>query len=285
MFLLLLAGCENEFTPKAPYVERIVVFSVLDPTADYQVVRLESTYDTELDDPSKRIGERVIDSARVTIADDRRSYLLHDTLIALPDGNSKRVWISYDLKPREGAEYTMTVLVPGFDRITATTQVPSRTYVQVQGTAGGARLIAQDETAYPPSAFFLRLWVVGERTDGGQQVDVRREVPLTLTLDPADYIYPEPTRQSVALFPRGNVVAIHDDLADMDGVSGRFLVGTGYSLDRYVYSYYKLVRGFDDPVSVRQDLPDVTNVKGGAGIFGAIFVDSVRVSYSSVVTQ
>lgn len=282
---LLLAGCENTFTPKAPYEERVVVFSVLDPTAPYQVVRLESTFDAELDNPDERFGQRAIDSARVSIASDRRNFIFRDTLITLGDGSQKRVWINYDLKPSEGTTYTMSVDVPGFKRITASTQVPSRSYVQLQNTLNGIRVVGEDETAYPPDGFYFRLWVVGERIEGGTTTEVRREVPLRFDTETESYVFTEPSRQSVELFRLSEIVRIHDQMRTMDQVSGKYLVATGYSLDQYIYSYYKLVRGFDDPVSVRQDRPDVSNVANGVGIFGALFPDSNRVNYNTIVTQ
>jgi hypothetical protein len=282
---LLIGGCENTFTPKAPYQERIVVFSVLDPSADYQVVRLESTYDAELTNPSDPIGKRTIDSARVSVTSDRKNFVFYDTLITIEDGSQRRVWINRELTPSEGITYTLTVQVPDFDKITAVTQVPSRSYVQIQNTLNGLRLLGQDETAYPPDAFYFRLWVVGERTEGGQQVDVRREVPLRLDTETGLLVFSEPTRSSVELFKLSNVVTAHAELRNIDQVSGRFLVATAYSLDKFVYSYYKLVRGFDDPVSVRQDQPDVSNIQNGVGIFGALYADSVRVNYSTIVTQ
>lgn len=282
---LLLGGCENTFSPKAPYQERIVVFSILDPAAAFQVVRLENTYDAELTNPNDPIGKRTIDSARVSIASDRKNFIFHDTLITIGDGSQRRVWINYELKPTEGTRYTLTVQVPEFERITAVTQVPSRSYVQIQNTLNGLRVIGQDETAYPPDAFYFRLWVVGERTEGGKQVDVRREVPLRFDNETDLFVFTEPTRSNVELFRLSEVVTTHADLRNFDSVSGRYLVATGYSLDKFVYSYYKLVRGFDDPVSVRQDQPDVTNIQNGVGIFGSLFADSVRINYSSIVTQ
>ena len=62
-------------------------------------------------------------------------------------------------------------------------------------------------------------------------------------------------------------------------------MGVAYSLDQYLYSFFKLARGFDDPVSVRQDRPDITNVQNGVGIFGAVFPDSVRTRFSSVIQK
>lgn len=285
--LFLLAGCENTFTPKAPYEERIVVFSVLDPTAAYQVVRLESTYDADLSNPDEPLTQNVVDSARVTISTPRKSFVFHDTLIALPDGSQKRVWVNYDLVPTEGIDYTLAVDVPGFERISASTQVPSRAYVQIRNTVTGLLVIGEDETAYPPDAFQFRLWVVGEKVEGGNTTEIRKEVLWRKenTGSEDEWVYTEPSRASEIKFSIDKIVEAQEQLRAEQNVSGKYLAATSYSLDKFIYSYYKLVRGFDDPVSVRQDLPDVSNIRNGVGIFGALYPDSTRVSYSSIVTQ
>ena len=281
----LLTACDNDFSPKADYEEKIVVFSVLDRTAAYQVVRLERTFDADNTDPSSMITPDPVTEATVSIATSRRNYVFRDTLFTLGDGSKKKVWINRDLVPAEGTDYTLTVDVPGFKRITAVTQVPSRAYTQVQVVNGGVRLAAVPTTAYPASGYYFRLWVVGKKTIDGQQVDFRREVPSRLDPQTGQFEFTEPTRDKSVTFSNGNLLRVHTEMRTIDSVSGSDVVGIAYSLDQFIYSYYKLARGFEDPVSVRQDRPDISNLQGGVGIFGAIYPDSVRVKFSSVVNQ
>ena len=59
------------------------------------------------------------------------------------------------------------------------------------------------------------------------------------------------------------------------------LSGATYVLtqvDRNLYTYYNLVNGFQDPFSIRTDLPDYSSVQGGLGVFGALVEDSLHVS-------
>jgi len=283
---VLLTGCEDEFSPKAPYQERVVVFSVLDPDAPYQVVRLESTFDAELSDPGSRTGQREITEATVEVRSSRGDvYSFRDTLITLEDGSRKKVWINHALTPVEGQVFTLKVNVPGFEEITAETRVPSRSYVRLQGSVNGIKVSAVPNTAYPPSAWHFRLWVVGTKNVDGTDIEVRREVPVRFDNNASEWLFTEPSRNTEALFPLFNVERTYSDLRSIDSVAGRDVVATAYSLDVYVYSYYKLVRGFDDPVSVRQDRPDVSNVRNGVGIFGAMYSDSIRTRYSALVTR
>ena len=45
--------------------------------------------------------------------------------------------------------------------------------------------------------------------------------------------------------------------------------------EQNVYNYYNTVNEFRDPVSVRLDEPDYSNVSGGWGMFGAYTLDSL----------
>jgi hypothetical protein len=283
--LLLLPACENDFSPKADYKERIVVYSILDRAAAYQVVRLERTYDADNSNPSSAVAPDPVTEATVSVTTDRNRYVFKDTLMTLSDGSMKKVWINREINPTEGVVYTLSVEVPGFDPITAVTQVPSRGYTQLRVVAGAVRLLTESKTAYPASGYYFRMWVVGTKTVDGQDVEVRREVPVHFNSDTGEYEFPQPSRDKAVEFSTTQLQRIHTLLREEDGVAGRDIVGVGYSLDQYLYSYYKLARGFDDPVSVRQDRPDITNVQGGVGIFGAVFPDSVRVRFSSVIQK
>lgn len=280
-----LTACENDFSAKADYEERVVVFSVLDRSAPYQVVRLERTFDTEEGIGSAIVPPAPITEATVSVSTDRRNFIFRDTVFTLADGSTRKVWINRDLVPTEGTVYTLSVEVPGFGPITATTRMPSRAFARLAVVNGGVRVAAEQTTAYPASGYYFRLWVTGMKTVDGRQIDVRREVPQRYDAESGEAEFTEPTRDKAVVFSNGNLLRVHAQLREADSVSGSDVVGVAYSLDQYLYSYYKLARGFDDPVSVRQDRPDISNVLGGVGIFGAVYPDSVRTRFSAIVQQ
>ncbi len=283
--VFILTACENDFSPKSDYEERIVVFSVLDRAAPYQVVRLERTFDAVTTNPDDAIRPDPVTEAEVSIASSRRRFVFRDTVMTLGDGTKKTVWVNDELVPTEGTEYTITVDVPGYKRITAVTTVPSRAYARLEAVSGGVRVAAADNTAYPANGYYFRMWIVGTKLVDGKEVEVRREVPARYFASTDTYEFTEPTRDKAVLFSNGNMLRVHADLLNIDGVSGRDVLGVAYSFDQYLYSYYKLARGFDDPVSVRQDRPDITNIHNGVGIFGALYADSVRARFSSLIQQ
>ena len=283
LLLLPLLSCDNSFSPKADYEDRIVVFCILDRNAPYQSVRLESTYDAELTSPDKPIGKKDIEQATVTIRNDVGVHTFRDTLVTSSDGKQKRIWINRTLVPTEGRTYTLIADVPGFERITAQTTVPSRAYLQTQIGDGALRLSTVTSVAFPATAFHFRMWVVGTRSQGGVDTEVRREVPLRYDARTGEYEFGSPSRQTLQLYPNSSLIYAQGQLRDLDSVVGRDVVATAYSLDQYLYSYFQLVRGFDDPTSYRLDRPDISNINNGVGIFGAMFADSVRLRYNAVV--
>jgi hypothetical protein len=281
--LLLSAACDNSFSPKTDYNDRIVVFCILDRDAPQQIVRLESTYDAELTSPDKPVGKKDIEQAVVSIRNDAGVHTFRDTVITMQDGSSKKIWVNNTLRPVEGREYILLVDVPGYERISARATVPSRAFLLMQSADGGVRLSAVQNVAAPPTAYYFRMWVVGTRTEGGVSTEVRREVPLRYNSITGEYEYGGPSRQALEFFPTGGIVHAQGLLRDLDGVVGRDVVATAYSLDQYLYSYYQLARGFDDPTSYRLDKPDITNIVNGVGIFGAMVSDSVKARYNIIV--
>ncbi|MBI5645920.1 MAG: DUF4249 family protein [Ignavibacteriae bacterium] len=287
----LLPSCDNSFTPKSDYKERIVVFCVLEPSAPYQMVRLETTYDAATTNPDDALPKRRIDSAIVRINTDRRSYLFTDTLIDVGGGELRRVWISRAFVPAAGASYTMTVQVPGMSTISAAVQVPGRPYLDLDtpnpsaGRLGVTLRAGAISAQAPPKGFYFRLYVEGEAVVNGKTVKLRREVPLRVDNANNDTTWSSPIRSSSLSFSVDHIADVKTRLENVDGARNMQIIGFGYSLDTFIYSYFQTVRGFDDPVSVRQDRPDVTNIVGGVGIFGAIVRDTLSKPYVTVITN
>ncbi len=289
-FSIISSSCDNSFSPKEPFTRHVVVFAVLDKTAPYQTVRLEATYDAALTNPDQPLNKMVITDATVTIRSDRRLYQLYDTLFDQPGGSPKKVWITRDLIPVEGTTYYLDVKVPGFDEIKASTTVPGQPYLQMQQTIlgqsiGGVQVFSGAVSSSTPKGYYFRLWVTGEKEVGGNTVVKRIEIPSGFDVTTKSEIYPAPSRDNLVFFPMANIVSKRTQLIAGDTLSSIKLVAQGYTFDTFLYSYYKITRGFQDPVSVRQDSPDVSNITNGVGIFGALTTDSILARYSDIISQ
>jgi len=286
-FGVLCGGCDNTFSPKQDYQERVVVFAVLDKSADYQIVRLESTYDAEGTNPDQPLEKRIITDATVRISKGVENYQFSDTVIQTPGGTQKKIWINRHLRPQEGQSYLLEVEVPGLDPISAETLVPSKVFIRIappdpQTVRAGVILSsAATSSIAPPKGYYFRLFVLARKDVGGQKVEIRREVPIRYNPDTDEREYPKPSRSALALYPTSAITMIRAELERDENALEFELVGHGYSFDTFLYSYFQTVRGFDDPVSVRMDRPDVTNIRGGVGVFGALVPDSLRQTWYS----
>lgn len=278
---VLFLSCNNTFEPKTQYTERLVVYCAIDAASTMQTVRLEFTYDAAETNPNEPIGKHPVDSALVRVRGPRSTYVFRDTLVQDGDG-TKRVWISRAMQPKAGDSFALEVILPDGRTVSAQTLMPSKAYLTVTATEGGLRLSGIPGTAFPPGGFYFRLFVAGTRMENGVEVELRREVAARYDQSTNTYYYTSPSRQYSAFFGSSLILDARNKLRSEAGVAGRTVIAVAYTLDDYLYSYYKTVRGFDDPVSVRQDKPDVTNVRGGAGIFGCSFADSVRMTYGEI---
>ena len=112
-----------------------------------------------------------------------------------------------------------------------------------------------------------------------EEVEFRLEVPDGVDGTTGEYYYTKPTRSPDVIFHHNLILDTRARLGDEAGVIGREILAVAYTMDDAFYAYYKTVRGFDDPVSVRQDKPNVSNIEGGIGVFGANVADSLRTIY------
>jgi hypothetical protein len=294
LLVVLIAGCDNSFNPKSEFVPRLVVYCVLDAGSSTQMVRLESTYDAELGSTDVPANKPVIDSAVVTIADvNGRRFTLIDTLISITDSNgvqkTQKVWITHDLRPVDGRNYHIEVTSPGFEKIYADMSYPIKPYLYISKEtnddgSGSIIMAASNPTGGSgPKGYYFRMYLRATRNVGTEKQVYQVEVPYTT--DGSTAVFPGPSRSNTITFTRNLLIEYYQKYFISDpSLTDVKVFFKAYSLDLHIYNYFKTVRGFDDPVSVRQDKPDVTNITNGFGVFGGIQSDSTSRDYSYMIT-
>ena len=285
----VLWSCSTEFSPNAPFNEQLVVYAVLDASAAYQTVRIESTYEATSINEASRIVKSALDSAVVVIRSGGKTYEFYDTLIASSSGTQRRVWISRKLFPQPQAAYHLSVRVPGFPELSSDVIMPYRSYLDIVQLTTSADSNAVQISAIDAQlnavkqAFYFRMWITGERTENGVTVELRREVPFRYDGATGTSVYPSLSYATRAIFPIVNLERIRSLLMYQDSAFGSNIVAVAYAMDQNLYTYCKLVNGFQDPRSVQLNAPDFTNIKNGRGLFGGLWPDSIRRGYTDVV--
>jgi len=139
-------------------------------------------------------------------------------------------------------------------------------------------------------AFMVRLLVEYQAdTPQGRKTE-RLEIPASSTATggshgPCNFIYPRMVKRITSpaqklesdhfVFPGCVYRALLEQILRTEtNVRFERVVFYLIQFDEPLYNYYKLVRGFQDPATIRLDEPDFTNIQGGLGIFGSTSIDS-----------
>ena len=282
LLLVALGGsCDNSFSPKAPFHPELVVFSILDKGAPMQVVRLGTTYDSTIGGGS---SSHDVTQADVAVIGGGRTVTFQDTLLTDASGVSYRAWISRSLVINEEQTYTLRVRVTGFPEASSTIRIPGKLFVRgdLIGKADSVQLLkvypSQSSSKVLPEGMLYRVWVTLRHRIGGPLE--RREVPINFDTTAMSETFPSPSKNRELLIDVKNVERTRKLLLGEDTTIAEInLLLKSYSMDKQFYTYYKIVRGFDDPVSIRLDSPDISFIENGRGVFGASIPDSMSYNY------
>jgi len=234
---------------------------------------------------------REVEEADVRIVHGAQTWVFEDTMLTARDGSVRHAWINRELRPVNERPYRLEVRIPGEGTLRGTTTVPSRLYMRAdryrtpQGTALVRVTHGVTSFAVPPTGYYYRVWCeTWKRLPDGDTVKPRIEIPLRYNSTQDAWIFPSPTRETVLMFTPATIKQFMEmNELPGDSVIARRLYVHGYGMEEQMYRYYKLVRGFDDPVSVRLDLPDISYIEGGLGVFGAMTSDSTSSTLYSFI--
>ena len=295
--MLLLIGCDVPFSPKGTFTEKVVVFTILDPSKNIQFARVYRTYDLGGFDPRLNRIDPQVRNARVVIRDDAgNTYSFKDTL--LERDNSDRyastivAYYTDQLVPLARRKYLLEVTVPDYGKATAEMTVPEPFVIYVSGSRGRPLLA---DSLHPCNCIRVSLFGGGGakgqltrlfldytvKKAGEPEVRLRREVPIASrrsiegSLVP---VYPQPDRSLYMEFPLDLFYATIAEVLKSDPLAVITVTDAtilSYAMEPNLYNYYLISHGFGDPLSVRLDAPDFTNILNGLGVFGALAVDSL----------
>lgn len=297
LLLLLVTGCEVPFNPKGEYEEKLVVYSILDPTKTVQFARVYRTYNVEGLDAWQNTVDPQVRNASVRIQEEGgRIVTFRDTVLKRDVQDRYRediiAYYADQFSPSIGKRYNLEVSVPGFGKATASVAVPEPYTIYVNRSRTRAlladslnpcncievSLLGGKGSKGHLTRFFVN-YVVKRR--GQPDLQMRREVPLQVRrrADGSEvFVYPSPDRIHFVEFSKKLFFATIDSVLRSDPtaeIKVETVTFISHALEPNLYNYYMVARGFGDPFSVRLDLPDYTNIKGGIGVFGAVAVDSL----------
>jgi len=304
------AGCNSPFSPKGPYVDNPVVYGILTNRSDTQFVRVYSTYNPPGVDPSAQTSDTPVSGASVLISGDSSAFRFSPISIQRLDqsrySDNILAYASFPFHLQLGNAYSLTVSTPSEGTVTASVVVPKsgriqflNAYVLNGGGNDDENIVVYGWIRELTYGVMMQLQVYYDVLEGNTWVTHQEEMPavgLTLADGSKTYFYPVMRRRvssgivkdkeesemfvffRTAYFERiGNII----DRFGYGKVHFKRATMILTQVDKDLYAYSKRVNGFEDPFSIRTDLPDYTNISGGHGIFGAMVDDSASVDITA----
>jgi len=300
-----IAACEEPFSPKGPYEERLVVYGILTNSTDTQYVRVFKTYNPPGNSPLENVVDQPVRGATVVVTQGAAYERFGETTIPRIDksrySDDITAYAAYSFPVQPGKTYELTVLAGELGRIGSTVTVPERGHVYVANPRvlrgeGGEKenLFVVAYVQQGTRAFIIQFYLDYEVLANGVWTRYRIEVPIGVQhVDDTQNVfsYPKLERRvsspefagddavESSVFSKAAYEAKRKELNTLYSANHR-VVGALFVLtqvEQNLYTYYSRVNGFLDEYSIRGDLPDWSNITGGYGVFGAMVKDSTYV--------
>ncbi len=278
-----LQSCDEDFSPKAPFEQKLIVFSLLSAAQDTQYIQVARTYDVEGFDPfQNREAPDVTDAEVKVITDDGSVILFQDTAIRRENderyGIDGHAFVAGQFRVLPRMNYQLEVRSPTYGVARASFQTPDAIGIGHLADRNTGDFTVR-AASFGAKGFLIRLYVVFIQDQDGNLVELAVEVPRSI-LNDGTRIYPDVDRLSIRSFSGGVLAAVRAEVITSDTTDSVKEIGMRiivWSLEPNAYNYYQVSRGFNDRFSVRLDVPDFTNIEGGFGVFGGLLVDTLFV--------
>jgi hypothetical protein len=305
--LLTIAAwsCNQPFDPRGPLDQQLVVFCILTTDRDVQYVRVNSNYMPPGLDPYQNTGDNAVRAATVTMISSSSTWTFRDTLLATLDFTkySPPTFMYYlrSLRPTRGRVYQILVKSPDLGVASGSTVIPTAGIFYYSGSGLGpftqpfnlapSSSVTMNISFYNAKGYASHLYLYYDVLKGSQWVEERIEIPESsfsgrMPFDPDSTI-----AVGLTPTPEGNIASVRYVAGELTSRI-KYLTNERYrtthifykwlslvvlSADQNLSSYYKAVRGFQDPLSLRLDQPMFSNINGGVGFVGSYSLDSITV--------
>ena len=291
-------------------MQRLAVVGILSNSSDTQYVRVFKTYDPPGFDPYEVSEDQAIRGAAVEVTHGAAVIRYNETLISRPDTsrfNDKIVAYASKYRLQPGKTYDLDVTTPSDGTAHSSVAVPDTGWVTLlnpwllttSNSAGGDAedLVVKVGISSLTAGYMVRFYLDYEVLTNSVWVETKTEMPgLIVIIDTARYYsYPKLLRRTSTPGPPGTlqtegasfmIRAYVEKLKDLGRQYGndfrlRSFIFILTQVEENLYTFYNIANGYQDAISIRLDMPDWTNIKGGVGIFGAMVEDSLYVPISN----
>lgn len=279
VFSLILNSCEENFSPKADYQEKYILYSIINTDSSIQTAVLQRSYNVDGYDPEQNTADPFIQGADIRIRQGDNVFFMRDTSAARTDTSTYKAPVHF--------YYTDNFYIQGSDSLEIIATLPNgKKLYGITGLANSIEFRKESDHTLPPaekdfftfswnaptsSSWYLPKFIFYYLKDG---VRYSKEVPLGYSVDNGKWvaIYPAITNNNIIRFQNSALDSALSQISNGDPNKSSYKIFGGvFTLlifNESISNYYSTTNGFLDDFTVRIDETDYTNIKGGFGIFG-----------------
>lgn len=292
LFIIIIGvySCNDAVNPNAPFRERFILNGIIKSDTSYQVITLSHSYQPDNFDPLSYKTDPAVVGAEVNIYYKNKLFHMRDTSIARTDSSHYTTPLHFyyndQLKPEPNEDIEIDALLPNGRLLQSVTTTPD---VQQPGffnptsdslitkQSGSVRISWRDlgGNIYAPNIYIVYFM-------NGDSTEYHKNLPLTY-LASGEPIYASPTKNNYLYLDKATIEKTLSDIptngANTSDYSVTRIVINLVVYDKFISKYYSSIQQGLDGFTVKLDIPDYTNIKGGFGIFGSEYKTSYSVKF------
>ncbi len=297
--LLIASSCENNFEPKADFVQSYSLYSVINGDTSFQVVTIKAS--TDLEGFVARHGENdpSVIGAKVTINHNGIDYDLSDSTLPnndnYPYDNDIPFYYVNGLQPVAGDSLEIKAILPNGEVLKGKTKVPPNLRFHFTTTYGvltnslsnfynAEWILDNTEVLFAPR-LLLNYYV----NENGIDVHHVKEVPIRFIQKEGELVpvFPIVTRRRKIRYEIDDFKRFLASISEGDTLKSNYHIGDAklevLVMNKDFATYYSSINTFDNGFTVQTQPPQFTNIKGGSGVFGFLIKPTLNVEIDRAI--
>jgi hypothetical protein len=252
-------------------------------------------------DPNTYDADNSVRDASVSLTGDGKFLTFRDTTVARPDTSRynfpMRMYTLGNFVPQRGKSYNMLVSTPSLGVASASVSVPAKSTI-VLDDASWIRL-SDPITRKPEESIQFNVdlspiakgyaYIYYDVLKNARWQEERFELPLTPSPEDTSYSLGSPEYFPLTQSPQSNKAFVQFKVGYLQTIIKKltkvqysdthliykWIVLVVLQADQNLFGYYKSLRTYQDPLSIRLDQPLYSKIDGGIGLVGAYTLDSL----------
>ncbi|MCP5061130.1 MAG: DUF4249 family protein [Ignavibacteriae bacterium] len=280
-------GCEEEVTFQAEYEEKAVLYCIINADSSNQFAMIKRNFS----------DKATIENNYIKNASIKLKY--YDKFVEFKDTSSIENNIETDyyyangFKPQLGSDLEINVELPNGDSLTSKIVVPKftlfvfeKSILQIPSSQDPSRLYVgwTLRNAIDNLAFLTRLTINYKVFKDGIITDHIYPIPVEYVIKNNNKlpVYPQATRTSFQTFPQNVINTAFSEISKGDTSKGNYAISGAtfeiFIMEENLAEYSASIESFKNSYSVKVYEPQITNIDGGLGVFGAYIKKSMNVN-------